>query len=118
MPVCLICKKYDASVRFPRNSDLRAEWVTALNISVPLTKYDRICHDHFHQSDIGCDDNGRKVIRNGSVPSVVVSSDSVLSDHSYWMASESWEAGTTSLWLMVGLVVVCWVPTYIKNLIN
>ena len=109
MPACLICKKRDASVRFPRNSDLRSDWLTALNISEPLTKYDRLCHDHFRQSDIGCDKNGHKVLRNGCVP-IAVSNNSVLSDHNYWMTSKAWEAGSTSLWLMLGLVLVCWVP--------
>ena len=69
MPVCLVCKKCDATVSFPRSKDLREEWIKALNIDVTPTDKSRICHEHFRKSDIGIDTAGRMIVRNGCVPS-------------------------------------------------
>ena len=109
MPVCLVCKARNATIRFPRSKDLRDEWISALNLPVSPTDKDRICYDHFNKSDIGIAACGQTVIRSGCVPSLVTT-DSALSDHNYWVTTKTWEAGTMSVLMTVGLVLACWVP--------
>ena len=72
MPVCLVCKARNATIRFPRSKDLMDEWISALNLPVNPTDKDRICYDHFNKSDIENAARGQTVIRSGCFPILVI----------------------------------------------
>ena len=69
MRYCRICYAKNANVRFPKDSQRRDVWLKSLGINDVPKDYERICSDHFQESDFEIKASGRRYLRQDAVPS-------------------------------------------------
>ena len=69
MIYCRICHAKNAYIRFPKDSHRLDAWLKSLEINEVPKDYERICCEHFQDSDFEVKASGRKFPKQGAIPS-------------------------------------------------
>lgn len=51
--------KNEVGASFPKDDDLKSEWLKALNVDDEIEETSFVCWDHFNDADIQRDSNGK-----------------------------------------------------------
>ena len=108
MPNCFICKKRNASFRFPSDRTTRLKWMNVLDMETVIfpDKNDRICEDHFDPSDFNCDKKGKRGLKPGVLPKYFVCTKPVSTPISVIVDSTK-EGFSRSIVIAVGTLLIC-----------
>ena len=84
MHYCYVCGDVGTGVfTFPRDKQKLCQWLESLELRGKVTDQARICPEHFLPSDIIVSSNGRRLVREGAIPTKHVKRNAPYMDHNY-----------------------------------
>ena len=109
MTVCIVCKKRNASFRFPKEEGRAEQWRRILGLKRQPSTHSRICSAHFNAEDVQMSAIGRQFLIKTANPKVRFKAE-VTHDHSYSTLSKNEFSGSITLLLTIGPILLCLLP--------